>query len=226
MLTETTFRQLPLDRAADAVGFVVVVDVLRAFTSVPYALDRGAVTIHLVTEVDEAKALRDRDVVDFVIGEVDGLPVDGFDLSNSPSEIMTADLTGKRLAMRTSAGTQGAASAIGATCMLTGAFVNASATAKALQGAERVTFLLTGESHGRDGDEDRALADYLTAMLRGSSPSPEPYLSRVRHSDHGRRFGDDLPRRDLELACELDRFSLPIEVFRRGNDLLIEARDG
>lgn len=226
MATGTVFRQLSLARAADAVGVVVVVDVLRAFTSVPYALDRGAVSIRLVTGVEEAKDLRRRGVVDLVLGEVDGLPVDGFDLSNSPSEIGAADLTGRRLAMRTSAGTQGAVLATGATRMLTGAFVNASATAEALQGADRVTFLLTGESYGRDGDEDRALADYLTAVLSGSNPAPEPYLSRVRNSDHGCRFGDDLPGRDLELACEIDRFSAPIEILRRGDELVITPRDG
>ena len=222
---EQVVRQLPLVRAAEATGTVVVVDVLRAFTTVPHALANGAASIRLVAEVGEALRLRDEGVVDLALGEHGGHPIDGFDLSNSPAEVAATDLTGQRLAMRTSAGTQGAVTATGATRLLTGAFVNASATAEALRDDPSVTFLVTGESEGRDGDEDRALADYVTALLRGASPDPGPYLARVAASDHGRRFGDDLPRRDLELACEVDQFAAPVEVHRRGSVLLLEGAD-
>ncbi len=218
----TTFTQLPLARAAEATGTVVVIDVLRACTTMAHALDRGASSIRLVAGVDEAIALRQQGVVDLVMGEVGGLPVDGFDLSNSPAEVAGADLAGKRLAMRTSAGTQGAVGATGATRLLTGAFVNAGATAEALRGDEVVTFLVTGESEGRDGDEDRALADYLQALVMGERPAVEPYLARIRASDHGRRFGEDLPLPDLELACEVDRFDRALEIQRHDDVLLVE----
>ena len=218
-----SFTQLPLARAAEATGTVVVIDVLRACTTAAHAMDRGAASIRLVAGVDEAIDLRERGVVDLVLGEVDGHPVAGFDLSNSPAEIAAADVAGRRLAMRTSAGTQGAVLARGAQRLLTGAFVNAAATAAALQDDDAVTFLVTGESLGRDGDEDRALADYLTALVRGERPAPGPYLDRVGRSDHGRRFGDDLPARDLELACQVDRFGTALEILRRGDELLIDG---
>lgn len=225
MATGRLFRQVPLDQAAEAVGTVVVVDVLRAFTTVAHALDGGAVSIHLVAEVEEARSLRDSGRVDLALGEVGGHPVEGFDLSNSPTEVAAADVGGRRLAMCTSAGTRGAVAATGAVRMVAGAFVNAGATAAALQGAGQITFLLTGESYGRDGDEDRALADYVTALLRGDDPAVEPYLDRVRRSDHGQRFGDDLPSRDLELACEIDRFSTPVEIHRRKHALVVDGSD-
>lgn len=225
MTPDTVVMQLPLARAAEATGTVVVVDVLRAFTTVPHALASGAVSIRLVAEVAEATRLRERGEVDLALGEVGGHPVAGFDLSNSPAQVAGTDLAGRRLAMRTSAGTRGAVASTGATRLLTGAFVNASATARALRADPSVTFLLTGESEGRDGDEDRALADYVTALLRGGTPDPAPYLARVAGSDHGRRFGDDLPRRDLELACEVDRFAAAVEIHRRGAVLLVEAAD-
>jgi len=226
MDADTDIRQLPLARAAEATGTVVVVDVLRAFTTVPHALARGAASIRLVAEVQEAMQLREQGVVDLAMGEVGGRPVDGFDLSNSPAQVAGTDLTGRRLAMRTSAGTQGAVTATGATRLLTGAFVNASATAAALRSDPSVTFLITGESEGRDGDEDRALADYVTALLQGTEPDPGPYLTRVAASDHGRRFGADLPQQDLELACELDRFDAAVEIHRRGDALFVEADRG
>lgn len=225
-MSRRVVRQLPLSRAAEAVGAVVVVDVLRAYTTVPHALASGAASIQLVTEVDEALRLRARGVVDMAMGEVDGHPVPGFDLSNSPTEVAATDLTGKRLAMRTSAGTRGAVAATGAARLLTGGFVNAAATAAALQDDDVVTFLVTGESLGRDGDEDRALADYVTALLAGEDPPPGPYLDRVAASDHGRRFGADLPAPDLALACEVDRFATAVEIQRRDGGLVVERPRG
>lgn len=223
MTSGTSFTQLPLARAAEATGTVVVIDVLRAFTTAAHAMHNGAASIRLVADVDEALALRDRGVVDLLAGEVDALPVPGFDLSNSPVEVAAADLAGRRLAMRTTAGTRGAVLAERADRLLTGAFVNARATARTVRADPVVTFLVTGASLGRDGDEDAALADYVMALARGEDPPVAPYLDRVRASDHGRRFGDDLPLRDLELACEVDRFDWPLEIHRRDGVLLIEA---
>ena len=223
MAPATVFTQVPLARADEARGTVVVIDVLRAYTTAAFAIARGAVSIRLVADVDEAIGLRERGMVDLVLGEVDSQPVDGFDLSNSPAEIAGADLAGRRLAMRTTAGTRGAVAASGATRLLTGAFVNAAATAAALRGDTEVTFLVTGESLGRDGDEDRALADYVTALVQGEEPDPTPYLDRVRRSDHGRRFGDDLPAIDLELACDVDRFGWALEILRQDGASTIHA---
>lgn len=223
MTSGTSFTQLPLARAGEASGTVVVIDVLRAFTTAAYAMHGGAASIRLVAGVDEAMSLRARGVVDLLAGEVDAQPVPGFDLSNSPVEMAAADVAGRRLAMRTTAGTRGAVLATNADRLLTGAFVNARATALAVRADPVVTFLVTGESLGRDGDEDAALADYVTALTRGEDPPVAPYLERVRTSDHGRRFGDDLPLEDLELACEVDRFDRALEIHRRDGVLLIEA---
>lgn len=216
-------RFLPLWRAHEATGTVVVVDVLRAFTTAACAVDQGVVSIRLVREVEEAIGLRTRGIVDLVLGEVDGLPVEGFDLSNSPADLTDRDLTGARLAMRTSAGTQGAVLAEGATRLVTGAFVNARATADALRDAHTVTFVLTGVSDGREGDEDRALAEYVSAMLEGACPDPAPFLARVRSSDHGRRFGADLPFQDVVLACDVDRYGRALEINREKDGLVIRA---
>lgn len=54
---------LPLDRAGEARGTVVVVDVRRAFTTAAVAVDRDAAAVVLTAEVDEARALR-LDLVD------------------------------------------------------------------------------------------------------------------------------------------------------------------
>ena len=74
----------------DVGGTVVVVDVLRAFTTAAYAFAGGTSEIWLVSGVDEALALRRSVPGALVMGEVLGRRATGFDLSNSPVEIAAA----------------------------------------------------------------------------------------------------------------------------------------
>ncbi|MFN8456736.1 MAG: hypothetical protein U0401_19055 [Anaerolineae bacterium] len=57
--------------------------------------------------------------------------------------------------------------------------MSALATARYLrrQEPESVTFVVTGVVYGRDGDEDTARADYLTALLQGQRPPPPLFWS-------------------------------------------------
>ncbi|MCC5949007.1 MAG: 2-phosphosulfolactate phosphatase [Nitriliruptoraceae bacterium] len=211
-------RFVDLDQAAPDEA-VVVIDVLRAFTVQPWMVARGAARILGVAEADHAVALRDGPLPDALLaGEYGGRPLPGFDLGNSPTEVAATDLTGVTLVHRTSAGTQGLARTVGSGIVLAASFVNAGATATVLQrrGTQRVTFVVTGASLGRDGDEDLAAAELIAARLRGEDPDPASYLARVAPSDAGRNFAPDgpdwAPPGDLALACEVDRFVLGLEV--------------
>jgi 2-phosphosulfolactate phosphatase len=113
-------------RAAD--GLVVVVDVLRAFTTAAAAFAGEVEEILLVSTVEEAFELRARYPDYLLIGEVDGLPVNGFDLPNSPSALQDLNLSSKRLVQRTTAGTQGVVRATGAERLLAASLCVASAT--------------------------------------------------------------------------------------------------
>ena len=202
-------QTVTLERCGEAAGVVVIVDVLRAFTTAAHALAAGAVEIVCVGTVAHAFAERERRPGSLVMGEVGGRPVDGFDLSNSPAALRTADLRGRSLIQRTSAGTQGVVGSVGATALFAASFACAGATARAVAALQpaAVTFVATGVDD-RDGDEDVACADYLTALLGGSQPDPSPFLARVRGSDAAQRFlsGDDpdFPAADVEAACRLD----------------------
>jgi 2-phosphosulfolactate phosphatase len=77
-------HRVTLDGCRAANGLVVVVDVLRAFTTAAIAFARDVEEILLVSTVEEAFELRARYPDYLLIGEVDGLPVDGFDLPKFP----------------------------------------------------------------------------------------------------------------------------------------------
>jgi 2-phosphosulfolactate phosphatase len=146
-------------------------------------------------------------------GEDGGRRLEGFDLGNSPTEVAAVDLAGATVVHRTSAGTQGLVRCLGSRWLFAASFVNVAATVAAVRatGTAHVTFVVTGASLGRDGDEDLACAELLATRLHGRDPDPRPFLDRVASSDAGRMFGpggpDWAPASDLAAACELDRFT-------------------
>ncbi|TVP65926.1 MAG: 2-phosphosulfolactate phosphatase [Nitriliruptor sp.] len=192
---------------------VVVIDVLRAFTVQPWLFHRGASRILAVAGEQQAVALRDEHLPHALLaGEEGGVQLEGFDLGNSPTQVAQADVVDRTIIHRTSAGTQGLARTTGSGLVLAAAFVTADATAQALRVAapSRVTFVITGASQGRDGDEDLAAAELIAARARGDDPDPEPFTARVATSDAGRNFVPGgpawAPPDDLARCIEVDRF--------------------
>jgi 2-phosphosulfolactate phosphatase len=219
-----------------AAGVVVVIDVLRAFSTACYAFAAGARDITLISTVEEALALRDQNPELLLMGEANGLRIPGFDFSNSPAEISTADLRGVSLVQRTSAGTQGVVRSRSADRILAASFCNARATANYLErlAAQEVTFVVTGlrtgvrqpEGRGSWGDEDVACAEYLEALLSGKTIDPGPLLERVEQSAPGELFTDpahpEYAAADLELCLALDRFDFALPVRRLDGQLCMQ----
>jgi len=210
------WRAVDLDGAGPE-GIVVVIDVLRAFTFEAWAFARGAGRMLAVDEPDRAlHVARTLLPGSLAAGERGGRPLEGFDLGNSPLALEGLDVAGRTIVHRTSAGTQGLARTAGAPLVLAASFVTAGATARFLRehGADDVTFVVTGASLGRDGDEDLACAELIAARLGGDDPDPATFLARVPTSDAGRMFGPDgpdwAPPEDLRLACEVDRFDFAL----------------
>jgi 2-phosphosulfolactate phosphatase len=222
-------KQCTLETCHAATGAVVAIDVVRAFTTAAYAFAAGASEIILAGTVAEALALRQRFPDALLMGEVDGLPVPGFDFGNSPTKIAGSDLAGRRLIQRTTAGTQGVVRSTGASLLLASSFVCAGATARYLRQAqpETVTFVITGILYERDGEEDIACAEYLTALLQGGQPDPAPFIRRVYESTSGRYFTDpgqpEFLLADLESCVEVDRFDFAMLVERRERLLVMKT---
>jgi len=217
-------------------GTVVVIDVLRAFTTAAYAFAAGANDISLVGSIEDAFALKNRLPNAMIVGEEGGLPISGFDHSNSPTEIDLLDLSGKHIIQRTTAGTQGVVLSKNAGLILTSSFVVAGATADYLRvlDPEMITFVITGadpkenlqNSKIRQGDEDLALAHYLEALLKGKNPDPKVYLQRVYYSQAGRKFLDsrvpEFPSTDLVYATDLDSFDFAMQVKRENGQFVMK----
>jgi 2-phosphosulfolactate phosphatase len=196
----------------------VIVDVFRAFTTAAFCVAAGAREIVLVGNHEEALAMKRADPSLFLTGEIGGRPIPGFDAGNSPSVIEKLDLSGRRVVQRTSSGTQGVVAAAQAEEILLGSLVIASATARYLANADLVTVVAMGASAQEPSEEDELGAALIAARLRGETAKASLELR------------DDtvweswFPRRDAELALEVDRFSFALPVSREDGLLIARPR--
>jgi 2-phosphosulfolactate phosphatase len=126
---------------------VVVIDVLRASTTLAAALAAGAKQIVPCLEVDEARQLaRDRHADGPVLlgGERQGKPISGFDLGNAPAEYVPEQVAGRTIVFTTTNGTRAMMRCLGAERVLIGAFVNLAALVRALANVERIELICAG----------------------------------------------------------------------------------
>jgi 2-phosphosulfolactate phosphatase len=186
----------------------VIVDVFRAFTTAAFCIAAGARDIVLVADHEQALAMKRAEPSLFLTGEIGGRPIPGFDAGNSPSVIEKLDLSGRRVVQRTSSGTQGVIVATRAEKILLGSLVIASATARYLADADEVTVVAMGSSVQERSDEDELGAAFIAARLRGDTAQEHLELS------DDTVWQDWFPRRDAELALEVDRFSFALPVAR------------
>jgi 2-phosphosulfolactate phosphatase len=193
-------------------GTAVVIDVLRAFSTAAWAFHLGIERIVLSDDIDEA--LRIKAKLPGALAMKDSQPLAGFELSNSPVELQSAGgLAGATIVQRTTHGTVGAWAARAAEHLYCASFLVAEATARAIReaGETEVYFVVTGEDGS--AEEDRACAEYITALIESPEVDPEPYLRRARESSTAallaRRIADGTPgvhALDIETCLRTDVF--------------------
>ena len=223
------FRRSDLAHGHELEGLVVVVDVLRAFSTSAYAFAAGARAVIEAHSLDEIEPLKQRNAPAITVGaQPGGFPVAGLDYGNSPASIAPLDLAGVTLIEYSAGGVRGLIDCDHASEVLAGSLVCARATAEYIRWRDPplVTFVITGLWTDRDGDEDHACADLIEAHLRGRSPALPDFEQRVRQSDFGRRFGhpahSHLPAEDLDLCAKADRFAFAMPMRHDGDRLVIQ----
>src|SRR5437016_4411967 len=101
---------------------VVVIDVLRATSSICIAFQNGVDHIIPVSSVDESMALKSQGYL--VAAERNGEKIEGFDLGNSPFSYMDEHIRGNKIALTTTNGTQAIYAARNAFKVVVGSFLN------------------------------------------------------------------------------------------------------
>lgn len=213
-----------LDRfgITEITGSVVVIDVLRAFTTAAYAFAGGAANIFLVDSVQEALQARAENPSWLVMGENHGKRVEGFDLTNSPVEVASADVEGRTIVMRTTAGTRGVVASRSADRVWAASLVTASATARAVNAADLGVphYVVTGSWPGRSlaGDDDWWTARLIERARLGRDPLARETEELIRTSPEAEftlALGDGNSHpQDVEYAMRTDLFDFAMEAKR------------
>jgi 2-phosphosulfolactate phosphatase len=157
-------RYVEPDRLAG--GCAVVIDVLRSATSIVHALAAGANEILPCLEIEDARNLARQFPAGEVLlgGEREGLPIEGFDLGNSPDEYYTERVGCKSIVLTTTNGTRAMDRARAADDVFIAAFVNARAVARRLFDRENVHILCAG-TDGKISEDDVLLAGFFVERL-------------------------------------------------------------
>lgn len=210
-----------VEGAKKAKGVTVIIDVFRAFSVACYASDAGAVKIIATGSTEDAFILKQKYKNSLLVGERDEKKIAGFDLGNSPTEIIKNDLQGKTIIQTTTAGTKGLVSAINADVILTGSLVNLSAIIKYIKviNPDRVSLVAMGYRGTQSAEEDLLCASLISAGLKDHPINSENSVTNLRNSS-GRRFFipeniDFSPPTDFFLCTMIDRFDFVLKAENR-----------
>ncbi|APC08152.1 2-phosphosulfolactate phosphatase [Neomoorella thermoacetica] len=146
----------------------IVVDVIRASSTIVTLLDKGCRRVYTVRAVAEARALA-REKGWLIGGERNGLTLKGFDFGNSPFELQGVNLHGKKAVLTTTNGTKVIKKVAFSRAVLVGCFLNASACCRMALELTRehgtgIGIVCAGEK-GKFVLDDACCAGYLVKTL-------------------------------------------------------------
>jgi 2-phosphosulfolactate phosphatase len=215
----------------------LVIDVLRASTSMITALANGCLALVPVAEVDEARRRVAGLAGALLAGERGGDPPEGFDLGNSPLEFTRPRVGGRTIVFTTSNGTRALIAARPATMIGVAGFANLSAAADWALAQERSIVVVCAGELGAPSVEDEVcaglLVDRVLNQQAGAVPGPaaraaleagRPYIKDLgrlgQDSPHARKLVSRGRGPDVTACLMLDGFAL-VPVYRADVDKVV-----
>lgn len=205
-------------------AWAVVIDVLRATSSIATALAAGAASIWPVDEVEAALAAKREVAHALLAGERSCRIIPGFDLGNSPAAFSVPAMAGRRIIMATTNGSRALAAArqAGFDRVLTASLLNIGAVASAIagSGAERLVLICAGTNGAFSLDDAvvaGALLERIPDMVADDSALAARTLYRAAREDVVGVFfrsqaGQNLiaagMRGDVEFCAQTDAFDV------------------
>jgi len=204
---------------------VVVIDVLRATTTIAAALQAGVRDIRIYPDVESVRKAKRQMPGALACGEQNCLKPEDFDLGNSPGNLGPQHRD-KTLLMSTTNGTKAILWARNAERILTGAIVNARAVAQIIRGSQNRVILLCAGTNGEVAREDLigagAILSYLDDVeLRGETLMVrEAFLdardqgleSVLRSTAGGQNIIKAILEKDIDFAARIDVLTAVGEV--------------
>lgn len=159
----------------------LVVDVLRATSTIAEALSHGYRRVLCCAEVDEARALRSRVNEALLAGERKCVRIPGFDLGNSPQEFL--EPLGETVVLTTTNGTRALLAATQRCGLVIAAsLLNLSAAVEAARAAGEDVVIVCAGVLGRFAMDDAYVAGRIVELLAGERTDAAEAAVRLRQS--------------------------------------------
>jgi 2-phosphosulfolactate phosphatase len=218
--------------ARKATGVAAVVDVFRAFTCTPFMFSLGIERSILVATPEEALDLKGQDQDLILVGELKGIPIEGFDLGNSPSQILRKGrdfFESKTVVQRTSAGVQGALAALGvADEVLLVSYCVAKATSRYIlaQQPHKVSIVGMGVQLKEQAPEDEWCVSYLAHLLGVADDyDHNEALAEILFQETTQKFlradRAEFPAEDPILCLQRDIFDFVLKAERENGQVVV-----
>ncbi len=205
----------------------VIIDILRASSSIVTAINSGAKKIIPVEDMSDAvKIAHTMDANDYLLcGEKDGSKIEGYHLGNSPLEYTKENVADKTLIFNTTNGTKAIKKASLANRIYIGSFLNQKSILKALKQHDDEVVLICSGWRGRLALEDTMFAGSIIHNLcKGNLPDKtkdgakvafglferfgDTLEETIRKSDHAFRLRNLVPEDDVPFCCQVDKFNV------------------
>jgi 2-phosphosulfolactate phosphatase len=157
------WRAVPAEQLRGSVA--VVIDVIRATSTIAMALAQGAAGVQPVAALEDAFALKAQDPQAILAGERGGQALEGFDLGNSPEDFLRKRVNNRRVILTTTNGTQALAACVGARAVVTASLLNLDAVAARLQELRPPWLVVCAGCNGFFGVDDAIVAGALAEAL-------------------------------------------------------------
>lgn len=223
---EVCFR--PQDAAPPPEAAVVVVDVLRATSTIAVALAAGAAAVRPVPTAEAGLALRAADPDRLLVGEREAHPAPGFDLGNSPAAMLTLAMVGREVLLAVGDAAAAFAAVAGAADVYSLSLLNLEAVAAVLADSPPPggLWVVCAGNGGAPGLDDAYVAGALADRLQGRAPErfapseraaavlwlyrgapPRPYAA-LAETAAGRALLRQGYRADVEFCARRDAFAV------------------
>lgn len=157
---------------------VVVIDMLRATSTIVTALYNGCKAVVPVLTVEEAKNIFNKNRESYILGgERNALKIEGFDCSNSPLEYKKEVVRDKELVITTTNGTKAIRGSVGAKNIIIGSMLNASSVAKKIVDLDNDVVFVNAGTYGEFSLDDFVCSGYIIECLKIN------YNSKIEMSD-------------------------------------------
>ena len=209
---------------------VVVIDVLRATSTINTLLFLGADHVRPISSLEECKSLKDQDYI--IMAERQGKKVDGFDYGNSPTKLREKDIRGKKVAIATSNGSKAIIKSEGSEKTILCSFLNIESVINFIKRSDLDTILLCSGWLGKTNLEDTLCAGGIVAgldnfeiesdtalMARALHENTNDILETMKLSSHAKRLSGYDNKVDIEFCSRVN--TQPVLPILRERDIFL-----